>query len=380
MNKKIKEFIEKINENSFLRYRRTTLIGGIFITVGIIGFIPSFIFGTPYIAKKFENARALEKKVAKKVSEDYRIAAASDIVKIDMESFNANNIFIDKSKKGYSYINIVDSMNMEVECEIAFDEKLQMSLVNIKSETLELVETNFNVGMSFDHALQVLANNMVGADVNMYEVELFLDKPVDLIIKNYRSDVFIKDSSVVKSLDSSTEYLNIEGDNKIESLNIKNPATDYLNIDSNIIGSFKNINVDFSQKTTEESFSQVNVSLNKPMQSLPDTININADIVCVNSSYNLANNEFNVIARKELNVQNIYENGEAVKTTINTKSVRELISYREDTIIDIDNEDNQINFQNPHSLENDTNKILVGTGKNVISINVLNDISKIVIQ
>lgn len=377
MNSKFREFLEKLNKSCVIKYRKTTFIGLLLVAVGVVGIVPSVVLGMPYIAQKFENAKALTNTNDKEVNKEYKIATASESLILDVDNvFVANNIVVNKSKTGYSYLNIVNSADKLVECEIAFNEEDKTSTAKIQFDDKQIPGTELSVGMSVDEAIQVLANKAVTSTYPNYTVEVYLENPVDLILNEGGNGITIEDSSVIKSLTTQTTEI-YNSSEQIETLNIKSRSS-HVNLHEDILYSFKNINVEFDKNISMQENTDVSLNLNKHLDRLPEVININADSVTINSPYKLANKEININARKSLEFNNLSQDADRLQMIINAKAVRELVYYDSSfRNLNISGSSTPLVDNNGYSLDNDSNVISFGDGKDANIINITNDIDKI---
>ena len=377
MNKKIKEYLERIKANSNFNYKNTFIIGGVLMAVGTIGFIPSVALGMPYIAEKLEIADEKSTNSMDKEKE-IKLENLSGNLVIDMLECYPSNIKVVESQKEYSYIKIENMNYLDIKAEVSTEKDFTNIL--FEEEYLEGNDLKYKVGMSVDEGIQLLADSFVMNNGGGYTIEIGLAKDVNLEVKNYNGELQLDDVSLIKELKVSSTNFWVSEKTEIESLKVIS-NNDILTLDGQRIGAFNNIDISFEENISDRT--RVTIVNNNSSWNNVNTIDIKADMVTIDGIPSGISKELNLdIQELEIFAYNDELSNKSIN--INTKEVNELI-YRtsidgakvNDYELPKVQEGENFDPYNYRIWENDSNLIKLGSGEDNININLKSDVQKI---
>lgn len=378
MEEKLKEILSKIKNNSFVKYNKLSIVGTGVVILGVIGFIPSMIMSVPFIV---ETAEATQKKLEMSIKKTINIDNIDnvEILYLDTDDeYRLGNVFIDKSDTGYSYINVISTDKTDVELTLSKEENKLIGKFN--SEIKEKEKAQIKNGMTTYEAIDTLSNNFIGNQDEIYHIEIYLHKPIELDLSKQSNHIEVRSTKNIKSLTSGTYNVNFKNNERIETLNIIENKN-FVSLDENTLNSAKNINIDFSDSQIYNHGSEVRVQTDTRLRYIPEVINIVADRVHIESNNKLAG-ALNIDAYNSIEIN---QSGNSIRDSfaINSKGIGVIEDNNYNNHLDEEinwNESEVSKMEyNKYFLSDKENRFTVGEREGMLEVNILNYLENLLI-
>ncbi|MGL4990816.1 MAG: hypothetical protein ACRC57_06575 [Sarcina sp.] len=374
MEEKLKEILAKIKNNSFIKYNKLSVIGTGVVILGVIGFIPSIIMSVPFIV---ETAEATQKKLELSNKKTINIDDIDNVEVLSLDTSDDENklwnVFIDKSDTGYSYINIISTDQIDVELTVAKEENKLIGKFNSEAKEKGKEKTQIKSGMTTYEAIDTLSNNFIGNQDEIYHIEIYLHKPIDLDLSKHSNHIEVRSTKNVKALTSGTYNVNFKNNERIETLNIIENEN-FVSLDENTLNSANNINIDFNDLNMYSRGSEVRIQTDGRLKYMPQTININADRVYIESNNKLADS-LNIDAYSSVEIN---QSGDSIRNSfaVNSKGIGviEDYNYNNEMEQEINWKESEVSKMeyNKYFISDKENRFTIGEREGMLEINILN--------
>ncbi|MGL4761973.1 MAG: hypothetical protein ACRC6T_12065 [Sarcina sp.] len=363
MRDNMREFLNKVKENSTVKCKSLSFVGGCIVAVGIVGFIPSTILSMPFVV---ESLAAAEKRAEKTVTSTIKLDKIEDVKLLELntvDGYRLNNVYIDKSEKGYSYINIIAASNVDATASLKLKDD-GILVVDFQSTIKDYEEKKLTKGMSATEVIDVVSNDFIGNANELYNVEVYLDKPLEIDLGEQKDYIEIKDGSMIKSLISGTSNIYFKEKEMLEKLVIDDSRGQF-NINTDILNNAKNIEV---------KGDIIYVNGDKSLESTPKSLTLKARSIDVTSDYEIAEN-FNIDAYDTL-----YLNRDA-SAIINSKSIDEINHTGNEEKVDWKNSKLVVEeYSGIYRLNGAENSFSIRERAGSLKINIINHLNELIIQ